>query len=190
LPSLVKLWPASDGETTKTFDNAGLRLHSRHRSHLRTASAPALPDDLDDKARFLDACPHLLDDVQAIDKSLGREPSATGMRCRAASRNSAARRASRAGRRPSRKLFRSVFTQRIRRPSAVARGGRDDGYEPDADLRDFENVPLKDEQSTPTSSARRADVPTPGWTRSKDKVGYEINFNRHSTSTRRLVRWR
>jgi type I restriction enzyme M protein len=25
----------------------------------------------DDKARFLDACPHLLDDVQAIDKSLG-----------------------------------------------------------------------------------------------------------------------
>jgi hypothetical protein len=29
---------------------------------------------LDDKARFLDACPHLLDDVQAIDKALGREP--------------------------------------------------------------------------------------------------------------------
>ena len=27
-----------------------------------------------DKARFLDACPHLLDDVQAIDKALGREP--------------------------------------------------------------------------------------------------------------------
>lgn len=29
---------------------------------------------LDDKVRFLDACPYLLDDVQAIDKELGREP--------------------------------------------------------------------------------------------------------------------
>ena len=29
---------------------------------------------IEDKARFLDACPHLLDDVQAIDKTLGREP--------------------------------------------------------------------------------------------------------------------
>src|SRR5664280_523635 len=28
----------------------------------------------EDKARFLDACPHLLDDVQAIDETLGREP--------------------------------------------------------------------------------------------------------------------
>jgi hypothetical protein len=29
---------------------------------------------IEDKARFFDACPHLLDDVQAIDKVLGREP--------------------------------------------------------------------------------------------------------------------
>ena len=28
---------------------------------------------IEDKARFLDACPYLLDDVQAIDKALGRE---------------------------------------------------------------------------------------------------------------------
>ncbi len=27
-----------------------------------------------DKARFLDACPHLLDDMQAIDEALGRKP--------------------------------------------------------------------------------------------------------------------
>ena len=34
--------------------------------------------------------------------------------------------------------------------------------------------------STPTSSARCARTcPTPGWTAAKDKVGYEINFNRH-----------
>ena len=28
----------------------------------------------DDKARFLDACPHLLDDVQAVDREIGRDP--------------------------------------------------------------------------------------------------------------------
>ena len=29
---------------------------------------------VEDKARFLDAAPHLLDDIQAIDQALGREP--------------------------------------------------------------------------------------------------------------------
>jgi type I restriction enzyme M protein len=29
---------------------------------------------VDDKAFLLDACPHLLDDVETIDKTLGREP--------------------------------------------------------------------------------------------------------------------
>jgi type I restriction enzyme M protein len=30
--------------------------------------------DLDRQSRFLDAVPHLLDDIQAIDRELGREP--------------------------------------------------------------------------------------------------------------------
>ncbi len=41
------------------------------------------------------------------------------------------------------KLFRSVLTQKDPEAEPVARGGRDDGCDPDADLRAFENVPLK-----------------------------------------------
>ena len=46
---------------------------------------------------------------------------------------------------PEQKLFRSVFTQKDHRAEPITRDGTDDEYEPDADLRDFENVPLKDD---------------------------------------------
>ena len=74
---------------------------------------------LEDKARFLDACPHLLDDMQAIDMALGREPqrdwNAVWRRIQDMlhSRNSRWRAA-------EQKLFRSVFTQK----DAEARAGR------------------------------------------------------------------
>jgi type I restriction enzyme M protein len=61
----------------------------------------------------------------------------------------------------------------------VAKGGRDDGYEPDADLRDFENVPLKDDIDAYFEREVRPHVPDAWMDRAKDKVGYEINFNRH-----------
>jgi type I restriction enzyme M protein len=76
---------------------------------------------------------------------------------------------------PEQKLFRSVFTQK----DPVATGGRDEGYEPDADLRDFENVPLKDDINAYFEREVRPHVPDAWMDRSKDKVGYEINFNRH-----------
>src|SRR5437870_4383569 len=62
---------AGSGETSKTFDNADFgytRVTVERPLRLRYQMA------LEDKARFLDASPHLLDDVQAIDKALGREP--------------------------------------------------------------------------------------------------------------------
>ena len=46
---------------------------------------------------------------------------------------------------PEQKLFRIVFTQKDSKAEPVAKGGREEGWEPDADLRDFENVPLKDD---------------------------------------------
>jgi type I restriction enzyme M protein len=52
-------------------------------------------------------------------------------------------------------------------------------YEPDADLRDFENVPLKDDIDVYFEREVRPHVPDAWMDRSKDKVGYEINFNRH-----------
>ena len=131
-----------------------------------------------DKARFLDACPHLLDDVQAIDEALGRDPirdwnavwacieevlRETGSRWKA----------------PERSLFRSVFAQKDPNAEPVSTGAPDGGYEPDPALRDFENVPLKVDVDAYFEREVRPHVSDAWLDRSKDKIGYEINFNRH-----------
>ena len=62
--------PFSDGDTAKVFDNADFgytRVTVERPLRLRYQMT------VEDKARFLDACPHLLDDVQAIDQAFGRE---------------------------------------------------------------------------------------------------------------------
>jgi type I restriction enzyme M protein len=132
----------------------------------------------DDKARFLDACPHLLDDVQAIDKGLGREPrsdwSATWDEIEALLKKRGSR-----WKATEQKLFRSVFTQRDAKADTVPASGRGSGVEADADLRDFENVPLTEEVAAYFEREVKPHVPDAWMDRSKDKVGYEINFNRH-----------
>lgn len=50
---------------------------------------------------------------------------------------------------------------------------------PDAKLRDFENVPLKEDIDAYFQREVLPHVPDAWMDRSKDKVGYEINFNRH-----------
>ena len=132
---------------------------------------------IDDKARFLDACPFLLDDVQAIDKTLGREPIGdwnsvwcrieamlheSGSRWRAAERN----------------LFRSVFTQKDPEAAPVGKG-RQGEYESDPKLRDFEIVPLNDDVDDYFEREVKPYVPDAWMDRSKEKIGFEINFNRH-----------
>lgn len=52
-------------------------------------------------------------------------------------------------------------------------------YIADAQLRDFENVPLKQEIDDYFRQEVLPHVPDAWMDRSKDKVGYEINFNRH-----------
>jgi type I restriction enzyme M protein len=132
----------------------------------------------EDKARFLDACPHLLDDVQAIDKALGREPRldwpATWDEIEALLKKRGSR-----WKATEQKLFRSVFTQRDAKAEPVPAGGRGSGFEADADLRDFENVPLTEDVETYFEREVKPHVPDAWMDRSKDKVGYEINFNRH-----------
>ncbi|MGH8488185.1 MAG: hypothetical protein ACREXS_04765 [Gammaproteobacteria bacterium] len=125
----------------------------------------------EDKARFLDACPHLLDDVQAIDKTLGREPRRDW--------NIAWSRIEDLLR--ERKSRWKATEQKLFQAEPVATGGRDDWYEPDPDLRDFENVPLKDDIDAYFEREVRPHLPDAWMDRSKDKdkVGYEINFNRH-----------
>ncbi len=100
------------------------------------------------------------------------------MRCGAASRTCCTQRESR-WKATEQKLFRSVFTQKDPRPSRSPRAGATKAYEPDADLRDFENVPLKDDIDAYFEREVRPHVPDAWMDRSKDKVGYEINFNRH-----------
>ena len=53
------------------------------------------------------------------------------------------------------------------------------GMSRDAALRDFENVPLKDDIDAYFQREVRPHVPDAWMDRSKEKVGYELNFNRH-----------
>jgi type I restriction enzyme M protein len=176
IAEIVKLYGRqTGGETSKIFDNADFgytRVTIERPLRLRYQMT------LEDKARFLDACPHLLDDVQAIDKKLGRQPQRDWNEVWSRIEDLLHSRKSR-WKTPEQKLFRSVFTQKDPEAEPVAKGGRDEGYEPDADLRDFENVPLKEDIGAYFEREVRPHVPDAWMDRGKDKVGYEINFNRH-----------
>ena len=176
IAEIVKLYGRqTDGETSKTFDNPDFgytRVTVERPLRLRYQMT------LDDKARFLDACPQLLDDVQAIDKALGREPQRDWNAVWRRIEDLLNARKSR-WKATEQKLFRSVFTQKDPEAEPVVKGGHDEGFEPDADLRDFENVPLKDHIDTYFEREVRPHLPDAWMDRAKDKVGYEINFNRH-----------
>src|SRR5262249_59036646 len=131
----------SNGNTSKVLENDDIgytRVTVERPLRLRYQMT------VEDKARFLDACPHLLDDVQAIDEALGRELQRDWNAVWAYIEELLRTRKSR-WKAPEQKLFRSVYTQKDPEAEPVATGGRNGGSEPDADLRDFENVPLKDD---------------------------------------------
>ena len=158
-----------NGERSKRFKNADFgytRVTVERPLRLRYQMT------LEDKARFLDACPYLLDDVQAIDKGLGREPKHDWNAVWSRIEDMLHSRKSR-WKATEQKLFRSVFTQKDPEAEPVARGRRDGGYEPNADLRDFENVPLKGDIDVYFEREVRPHVPDAWMDRSKDKVGYE-----------------
>lgn len=186
IAGIVKLYgDFEENEVSKIFDNAEFgytRVTVERPLKLRYRMT------VDDKARFLDACPHLLDDVQAIDTALGREPlfdwnEAWG-RIEALLRERSSR-----WKAPEQKLFRSVFTQKDpdanpvklvlpNRPPKSPGGGLPQ-LEPDSNLRDFENVPLREDIDEYFKREVLPHVPDAWMDRSKDKIGYEINFNRH-----------
>ncbi len=176
IEEIVRLYGRfEDSERSKLFDNADLgytRVTVERPLRLRYQMT------IVDKARFLDACPYLLDDVQAIDKALGREPAydwnATWERIAALLHERQSR-----WKKAEQRLFRTVFTEKDAQAEPVRKDGRENGYEPDADLRDFENVPLKDDIDAYFEREVRPHVPDAYMDRDKDKVGYEINFNRH-----------
>jgi len=176
IDEIVQLYGrCNDGERCKVFDNADLgytRITVERPLRLRYQMT------IEDKARFLDACPHLLDDVQAIDIALGREPQEDWNRVLQRIHNLLDKRQSH-WKLPEQKLFRSVFTRKNPDAQPVVKSVRGEGYEPDPDLRDFENVPLKEDIEEYFEREVRPYVPDSWIDHSKDKVGYEINFNRH-----------
>lgn len=176
IDEIVRLYGSfEEGPRSKIFDNVDFgytRVTIERPLRLRYQMAT------DQKARFLDACPHLLDDVQVIDKALGREACldwpATWGEIEALLKKRGSR-----WKATEQKLFRSVFTQRDAQGAPVPAGGRGLGLEADADLRDFENVPLSEDVEAYFEREVKPHVADAWMDRSKDKVGYEINFNRH-----------
>ena len=164
-----------DGERSKLFDNDDFgytRVTVEQPLRLRYQMT------IEDKSRFLDACPYLLDDVQAIDKTLGREPSYDWNATWESIADLLHEHQSR-WKKVEQRLFRDVFTEKDPQAERVRKDGREKGYEPDTELRDFENVPLKDDIDAYFESEVAPHVPDAYMDRDKDKVGYEINFNRH-----------
>ena len=164
-----------DGERSKLFDNDDFgytRVTVEQPLRLRYQMT------IEDKSRFLDACPYLLDDVQAIDKALGREPKCDWNATWESIADLLHERQSR-WKKTEQKLFRDVFTEKDPQAERVRKDGREKGYEPDTELRDFENVPLKDDIDAYFEREVHPHVPDAWMDRDKDKVGYEINFNRH-----------
>ena len=164
-----------DSERSKLFDNADFgytRVTVEQPLRLRYQMT------IEDKARFLDACPYLLDDVQAIDKALGREPKYDWNATWESIADLLHERQSR-WKKVEQRLFRDVFTEKDPQAERVRKDGRENGYEPDPALRDFENVPLKDDIDAYFEREVCPHVPDAWMDRDKDKIGYEINFNRH-----------
>ncbi|NOZ94673.1 MAG: SAM-dependent DNA methyltransferase, partial [Acidobacteria bacterium] len=176
IEEIVKLYGRfENGERSKIFDNVDFgytRVTVERPLRLRYQMTT------EDKARFLDACPHLLDDVQAIDLGVGRKPLRDWNAAWDRIQNLLHERGSK-WKKTEQKRFRDVFTQTDPEAEPVRKGGRDDGYEPDPKLRDHENIPLTDDVEAYFEREVRPHVPDAWMDRSKDKIGYEINFNRH-----------
>ena len=176
IEAIVRLYGQFEqGKYSKIFDNANFgytRVTVERPLRLRYQMT------IEDKARFLNACPHLLDDVQAIDQTLGREPQRDWNAVWDGIQRLLRERQSR-WKAPEQRLFRSVFTQKDPEAEPVMATGHDVGYEPDPDLRDVENVPLKENIDDYFAREVQPYVSEAWMDRSKDRVGYEINFNRH-----------
>ena len=176
IDEIVRLYGRFVGNNrSKVFDNADFgftRVTVERPLRLRYQMTT------NDKARFLDACPHLLNDIQAIDEALGRDPirdwNSVWDRIEDVLRENGSR-----WKATERSLFRSVLTQKDPDGEPVSSGAHDDGYEPDPALRDFENVPLKDDVDAYFEREVHPYVPDAWMDRGKDRIGYEINFNRH-----------
>lgn len=176
IDQIVRLYARfKDGETSKVFDNADFgytRVTVERPLRLRFQITK------ETKVRFLEEFPDLREDLKAVEREMGQDPILDW--------NTVLDRVVRIlrGRKspwraPVEKRFRSFFTEKDPEAEPVLLGKKGEGYEADTDLRDFENVPLKEDVEAYFRREVLPHVPDAWMDRSKDKVGYEINFNRH-----------
>lgn len=130
---------------------------------------------LERKSTFLDACPHLLEDIQIIDNKLGREVLLDWNNVLKEIKKIIKQKWSA----KELTLFRAVFTEKNSLGERVLKSKKE--YEADVELRDYENIPLKEDVEKYFQSEVLPFVPDAWMDNSKDKVGYEINFNRYFT---------
>ena len=166
-----------DNTTSKVFDNADFGYN---RLTIERPLRLTFQITLERKERFLDACPELLDDLQAIDKVIGREVSRDWNTIWKQVQAILKERDSK-WRAPQVKAFREAFTEVDPKAEAVIakKAGSKIEYESDPKLRDFENVPLKEDVQAYFEREVRPHVADAWIDHEKTKVGYEINFNRH-----------
>ena len=163
--------------TSKLFDNADFgyaRITVERPLRLKFQIS------LERKELFLDGCPHLLDDMQAIDKNIGRDENLNWNGAWESVKKVLKKRNS-SWKATEQKFFRDVFTETCPEAAPVlsTKKGSTAMYEADAKLRDFENVPLTEKIETYFKREVLPHVPDAWIDHEKTKVGYEINFNRH-----------
>ncbi len=176
IDEIVRLYGRfQDEERSKIFDNADFgytRVTVERPLRLRFQITP------ERKEQFLKDFPELADDVTAIETTLGTEPrqdwSAVWEQVQDILHERRVR-----WKTSEKKRFREAFTERDPDAEPVAAEGRSGGYEPDPDLRDFENVPLKEDIDAYFEREVKPHVPDAWMDRTKDKVGCEINLNRY-----------
>lgn len=195
--AIVRLYgDFKENEYSKIFDNTDFGYN---RVIIERPLRLRYQMDVDRKSRFLDALPHLLDDVQAIDKGLGREPRMDWNLVNAEMDDLLKERGSK-WKGSEKKLFRDVFTERDadaapvilrERKPAKEENARvwgwfmdeasktERAYEPDTQLRDNENIPLKEDISAYFLREVEPHVPDAWADGEKITPAYEINFNRY-----------
>lgn len=168
---------AENSETSKLFDNADFGYS---RITVERPLRLKFQISLERKELFLDGCPHLLDDIQIIDSLIGREEQNDWNEVWKRVRN-LLKTCDSSWKASEQKFFRDVFTETcpMAQPVKATKKGATAKYEADAKLRDFENVPLKEDVEVYFKREVLPHVADAWIDHEKTKIGYEINFNRH-----------
>ncbi|KAB2969764.1 MAG: SAM-dependent DNA methyltransferase [Thermoanaerobaculia bacterium] len=128
-------------------------------------------------ATFLSEYPDLADDLAAIQNALGSTPhldwDAVSTRI-----DRLLKKRKTTWKAPAHKAFQATFTESSPEADPVSGSGRT-RFAADPTLRDFESVPLDEDIDAYFVREVQPHLPDAWMDRSKDKVGYEINLNRH-----------